>query len=229
MKLKLRELADVQIGYQHRDAVHHDASGSHRLIQVKDVESGGKHDEQFPEPAAWRIWAGDLEHITPRADAGRYLLETGDLLFVSRGPNNVAIPLVRASFQPFPERWENVIAAYTFYIVRPDRSRVLPEYLAWVINQPTAQMYLTAQARGTVAKLLPKGAFEELEIPLPPLAVQHQIVELERLRAKEEQLLRQLIAARQRLMQQACHEVIQRDQVAESHPDQQEPSRGRQD
>ena len=47
---------------------------------------------------------------------------------------------------------------------------VLPEYLAWFINQPPAQAYLTQQSRGTLVKLMPKSLFEKLEVPVPPLA-----------------------------------------------------------
>ena len=86
---------------------------------------------------------------------------------------------------------------------------MLAEYLAWFINQPPAQAFLTRQSRGTLVKLLPKSVFEELEVPVPPLAVQRQVMEIENLRAREEGQLKRLIAARQRLVQRACLDAVE--------------------
>ena len=85
----------------------------------------------------------------------------------------------------------------------------MPEYLAWFINQPPAQAYLAQQSRGTLVKLLPKNVFEELEVPVPPLPVQRQIIEIESLRAREEGLLKRLISARLRLVQRACLDAVE--------------------
>ena len=80
---------------------------------------------------------------------------------------------------------ENTVAFYYFYILRPNLDRVDPEYLAWFINQPTTQTCLERLPRVPHIKIIPKSAFEELEVVLPPLATQRAIVELERLRQKE--------------------------------------------
>ena len=117
--------------------------------------------------------------------------------------------MIERRFKPFPDDWDDLIPAYTFYILRPDPSRVLPEYLAWFINQPPAQAFLAQQSRGTLVKLLPKSVFEELEVPVPPLAVQRQVMDIEHLRAREEGLLKRLIAARRRLVQRTCLDAVE--------------------
>ena len=85
-------------------------------------------------------------------------------------------------------------------IVRPDRDRVLPEYLAWAINQPDAQRRLGAEAQGTSLRMIPMAALEDLEIAVPDLSTQRRIVELDALARQEGQLLRQLAARREELV-----------------------------
>lgn len=207
--MRLGEVAEISIGYQHREKISHVEHGSHRLIQGKDVVRAEVQPDGASEPVGWRIAVDNLDRVTPKGDAARYSLRPGDLLFVSRGTTNIAVPLTEQTVRPFPDHWDDLIPAYTFYILRPDLNRVLPEYLAWFINQPPAQAYLTQQSRGTLVKLMPKSLFEELEVPIPPLAVQRQVMEIEDLRAYEEGLLKRLIAARQRLVQQACLSAIE--------------------
>lgn len=204
MRRKLHDIAEVQLGYQHREKISHVEHGSHRLIQGKDVVRSDSVTGNSDQPVGWRLLTDNLDRVTPKGDAERYRLQPGDVLFVSRGTTNIAVPLNEHTVQPLPDDWNEIIPAYTFYILRPDRSRVIPEYLAWYINQPIAQAFLAQQSRGTLVKLLPKTIFEDLEVPVPSLSVQQQVMQVEALRGREESLLRQLIAARQRLVQQTC-------------------------
>jgi hypothetical protein len=204
MNRKLKDIAEIMLGYQHREKVSHIEHGTHRLIQGKDLVSSESLLQAAEQPVGWRIVTDNLNRVTPKGDAARYALRPGDVLFVSRGTSNVAVPLNQETVTPFPDCWDDIIAAYTFYVVRPDAQHVLPEYLAWVINQAPAQSYLASQSRGTLVKLLPKSIFEELDVPVPPLALQRQVMELEQLRAHEQSLLKRLIAARQRVVQHTC-------------------------
>jgi len=85
-------------------------------------------------------------------------------------------------------------------IVRPDKERVLPEYLAWAINHPEAQRRLTAEAQGTSLRMIPMAALENLQIPVPDLPTQKRIVELNALVRQESRLLRQLADRREELV-----------------------------
>lgn len=207
-KYKLGEIAEIAIGYQHREKVSHVEHGTHRLIQGKDIVRSEELVDGSDDQSGWRVLTQELDQVTPKGDASRYRIQPGDLLFVSRGTNNIAVPLVEPFITPMPFDWSALIPAYVFYILRPDRQRVLPEYLAWFINQPPTQAYLARHSRGTLVKLLPKSVFEELELPVPPLEKQQIIVELERLRTREEFLLKKLADARRRLIQQTCLAAI---------------------
>jgi hypothetical protein len=195
--MKLRDIAEIQIGYQHRDKGHPinmGSTGTHRIIQIKDLDL----EEQFKREVIGRggsapyIWLDNLYQVTPAGDAERYLVSQGDVLFLSRGQRTCAVPILQTL--------ENTVASYYFYILRPDPDRVDPEYLAWFINQPTTQACLERLQRGSHIKIIPKSAFEELEVVLPPRATQRAIVELERLRQKEAYTMSLLAQARKRLV-----------------------------
>ncbi len=196
-EMKLRDIAEIQIGYQHRDktrAIGMDSTGTHQVIQIKDLDL----EEQFKDEVIARggvvpyVWSKGLSQATPSGDAKRYLVSQGDVLFLSRGQRTYAVPIV--------ESLENTVASYYFYILRPDAKRVNSHYLAWFINQPTAQAFLERHQRGSHIKIIPKSAFEELEVILPTLDTQRTIVALERLRQKEEHIMSRLAYARKRLV-----------------------------
>jgi len=195
--MMLRDIAEIQIGYQHRDKGHPITTGStgtHRIIQIKDLDL----EEPFKREVIGRggsapyVWLNNLYQVTPAGDAERYLVSQGDVLFLSRGQRTYAVPVLQAL--------ENTVASYYFYILRPDADYVDPEYLAWFINQPTAQACLERLQRGSHIKIIPKSAFEELDVVLPPLATQRAIVELERLRQREAYTMSRLVQARKRLV-----------------------------
>ena len=195
--MKLRDIAEIQIGYQHRDKGHPITTGStgtHRIIQIKDLnlEEPFKREVIGRGGSAPYVWLDNLYQVTPAGDAERYLVSQGDVLFLSRGQRTYAVSVLQAL--------ENTVASYYFYILRPDADHVDPEYLAWFINQPTAQACLERLQRGSHIKIIPKSAFEELEVVLPPLATQRAIVELERLRQREAYIMSRLVQVRKRLI-----------------------------
>ena len=80
-------------------------------------------------------------------------------------------------------------------MTKPDK--VLPEYLNWYISQRDAQIFLTSRAKGTVQKMISKQAIEDLEVALPTLEKQKNIVELATLIAREQTLLHTLADKRE--------------------------------
>lgn len=194
---KVREIAEIQIGYQNRDSARPASAltkGSHRIIQIKDLDPERRFKSMILDRGgiAPYVWPKNIFWITPPGDAERYLVKRGDVLFLSRGQKPFAV----AVSDDLPQ----TIASYYFYILRPDSNRILPEYLAWFINQPSAQAYLESRQLGSHIKMVPKLAFEELAVALPPLATQRAIVALEKLRQKEEHFMAQLAKARKRLI-----------------------------
>lgn len=71
-----------------------------------------------------------------------------------------------------------VVAAPLLRIWVAELDMVLPEYLNWFISQRDAQIFLTSMAKGTAVKMISKEALEDLEVALPSVEKQKNIVEL---------------------------------------------------
>lgn len=123
----------------------------------------------------------------------RYFVRGGEVVFRSRGEPNVAAAIP----DPLPEP---VVVIVPLVIVRPNSHQILPEYLAWAINQPDAQRRLGVEAQGTGLRMIPMAALEDLEIAVPDLPTQRRIVELDALARQEGQLLRQLATRKEELV-----------------------------
>jgi restriction endonuclease S subunit len=201
MKIALQDITDIQIGYQHRDRkekkarpINMSSAGSHRIIQIKDLDIEGRFKKVVIEQGGLYpyVWPGSLYAVTPLGNPEPYLVGRGDVLFLSKGQSNFAIPIL--------EDLERTVASYYFYILRPDRAQILPEYLAWYINQPKAQASLGKDLRQSVIKMIPKRVLAQLEIVVPPMEKQKALIHLERLRQREEYLMSRIVEERKRLI-----------------------------
>lgn len=173
MKLKIKDIADIQIGYQFRKKIEPVTDGTHAIIQMRDFDDN--NELNFIE----------LSRVKLAEVPDRYLVNKNDVLFLSRGHSNFAFAIT--------DPLESTIAASYFFILRVKTDKVLPEYLAWCINQFPAQKYLHSSARrGTHMPLVPKSAFENLKVHVPDIKTQKSIVELNRLLDRENELIRKL-------------------------------------
>ena len=179
--MRLRELSDIHSGYTARGRLEPLPEGGVPALQLRDVGTEGA----TPGPDFQRYDLGKLPD--------RYFVRGGEVVFRSRGEPNAAA----AIRDPLPEP---AVVIVPLVIVRPDRARVLPEYLAWAINQPDAQRRLGAEAQGTSLRMIPMAVLENLEIAVPDLPTQKRIVELNALARQEGKLLRQLAARREELV-----------------------------
>lgn len=96
-------------------------------------------------------------------------LEHGDIVFVARGASNYAV----VADTP-PER--TVLSPHFFQIRIHEDSGILPEFLAWQINQAPAQKYFTQSSEGSAVVGVRKGMLENLEIICPPPSEQGEIM-----------------------------------------------------
>lgn len=176
--MRLAELCDIHSGYTARGRLEPLQAGGVPALQLRDVGTNG----EAPGPDFQRY---DLNKLSDR-----YFVRGGEVVFRSRGEPNAAA----AIRDPLPEP---VVVIVPLVIVRPDKDRVLPEYLAWAINQPDAQRRIGAEAQGTSLRMIPMAVLENLEIAVPDLLTQKRIVELNALARQEGQLLRQLASRRE--------------------------------
>ena len=170
MKKKLKEITSVQMGYSFRSRLEASEGGGVAVIQMKDLLDDNT------------VGCDGLVRINMEAMKDHHLAQRGDLVFRSRGSLTTAAVLLE-------DPGKAVVAAPLLRIRVTKKDLVLPEYLNWYISQRDAQIFLTSRAKGTVQKMISKQAIEDLEVALPSLEKQKNIVELAMLIAREKVLL----------------------------------------
>ena len=178
MKMKIKKLVTVQTGYSFRSRLEASEGGSVAVIQMKDLLNDNT------------VGCDALVKIDMEAVKEHHLAQKGDLVFRSRGHVTTAAVLLK-------DPGKAVVAAPLLRIRVTNPDTVLPEYLNWYISQRDAQIFLTSRAKGTVQKMISKQAVEDLEVTLPSLKKQKNIVELASLIAREQTLLHTLADKRE--------------------------------
>lgn len=185
---RLSELGSVRTGFQLRGAVQPDETGGNLLIQQGDLR-----DDEIDLARGIRM---NLDR--PERDT----LRSGDVLLRGRGASYGAVLV--------PDVPPDTVAIAPLVVFRPDTDRVLSAYIVWFINRPATQALLAASAHGTYVPTVSARLFSDLELPLPPLAVQRQVAETTALLRQERHLAEQLLAKREQWAQAALEQLIQR-------------------
>lgn len=178
MKLKIKQLATVQMGYSFRSRLEASRGGEIAVIQMKDLLQDNT------------VGCKKLVKIEMETVKEHHLAQKGDLVFRSRGQITTAAILLE-------DPGKAVVAAplLRIRITKPDK--ILPEYLNWYISQRDAQIFLASRAKGTVQKMISKQAVEDMEVYLPTLEKQQHIVDLANLSARERAILGMLAEKRE--------------------------------
>jgi restriction endonuclease S subunit len=156
-----------------RDATRPDPKGSYRFVRIGDISQDGT------------LRSDDFPRIEPNEPVNQDLwLCPGDVLFPNRGTRTTALA--------FPINAPRIIVGPQFFIVRPDRTRVMPEYLAWFLRSAQAVAHFESRRKGTYVQIIQRSDLAELAIPLPPLEEQHQIVAVAALALEERELTERL-------------------------------------
>ncbi|HOX27454.1 MAG TPA: restriction endonuclease subunit S [Candidatus Krumholzibacteria bacterium] len=188
MSIRIKDLAEIQIGYQFRQGFDANPFGTHLVVQVRDIDEQSNH----------RLVSAQLARTNLKGDPSRYLVYNGDVLFLSKGRRHSATLV-----EGLP-KGRGAIAAGYFFILRPDAGRVRPDFLSWTINGPQCKAYLQSVARGSGMPFVPKDAFANMTIDLPDLTTQSRIVQLNDLAERESALLERLRTKRTELIHGIC-------------------------
>ncbi len=179
---------------------------SHRLSQpvetVADVRGGiqkGPHRAPAHNPARYLTVAHvQRDHILlsdPRffevsaAELDRWRLLPGDVLIIEG--NGSADQIGRAAL--FRGEIQDCVHQNHVIRIRPDRSKIIPEFLNAYLNSPAGQDEVQAQSRTTSGlRSLSVGRIKQIKVPMPPIIEQHCIVrrlhELQQRRHRLQQL-----------------------------------------
>lgn len=176
----LPDVCTIHSGYTARGRLEDTDDGGVLTIQLGDISADGIiHPE--------RLTRVQLEGLPDR-----YFVRTGDVVFRSRGERNTASVLDDRLREP-------ALAVLPLLVLRPKIDVVMPEYLAWAINQPPAQRHFDLAARGTNIRMIPRSSLDDLNLEIPDIETQTKIVAIDAL-AEQERALALLVAETRRRM-----------------------------
>lgn len=130
-----------------------------------------------------------LKHLRlSKNEMGKLLLKDGDILF-----NRTNSKELVGKCAVFQAQGEYVFASYLIRI-RANSSKANPHFLAYAVNSPIGRQQINALSRQIIGQAnINSVELRGLQIPLPPLSVQKQI--MERVAAGREEITREREAA----------------------------------
>lgn len=188
-RMKIKAIAEIRAGHPFRGSVPEDIFGKVSVVQIKDVDWTGRV-----------TWEGLTKtHLEGRKEPD--WVKTGDVLFVARGTKIVAAYVDDAP--------GFCVCSQYFYLIRITSEEILPEFVAWQINQQPAQTYLVKSAEGTAQVSIRRSMLEDLSIVIPPLEQQQTIITLARLAQQERKLLESLILNREQELRIVAKKLLE--------------------
>jgi len=184
LKTTLSSIASIRTGLFARP----EESGDVVYLQSKHFDENGKLKHGLH---------GDLksENLSKR-----HFLKAGEILFAAKGTKNFA--------SVYEEHNPKAVASTSFFVISVKEEKILPEFLAWFINQPEMKLYLRNSSQSTSMPSISKSTLEALEIPVPSIQVQKSILELTNLRQAELNLKTRIEALRQMQIQHQITELL---------------------
>ena len=190
---RLGDLVALRAGYSFRAAIPEFPDGDVLAVQLRDIKR---------ETVNWSTSVRTRLARAPREDEW---LRRGDILLVFRGTRYLAVALDQV---PEPS-----VASTQFMLLRVLESEtLLPEFLAWQINQPFAQAYFQKAAEGTAQQSLRRGVIEALEVVVPSVRQQHTVMELVSQVRSERELVEEQLRTREQEVFGVAMELLWNDE-----------------
>ena len=187
MKNQLNKLAYIRAGHPFRGRIEEAPDSNEYVVQLKDVDA--------MEGVAWK----SLMPTSVKARGMPYWIESGDILFMARGPRNFAVYVDDVAVK--------AVCSPHFFHFRLTAEQILPEFLAWQINQEPAQTYFQRSREGSRQPSIRRNVLGALPIAIPSLKTQKQIVALMEKMNEEAQLLAALQEKNQTMMNVIANDI----------------------
>lgn len=179
MQKKLEEIGKISTGVYEKGS----PSGDTFYLQVKHFNEYG----QFREDT---ILSPEI-YLEQRLE--RHLLQDKDLLLTAKGERN------RVCL--YQESIGQSVASSTFFVIRLEESTVLPEFLQWYLNTSKMQSQLTNLSKGTHTLSLSKKSLSKVEVVIPPIDQQEEVLKLQQLWDMERNTTLELLDLKAKLYQ----------------------------
>ena len=191
----LDEIATIAPGITIPGAITHDPTGNCYVLLPRYLSDAG-------DPVDMATIVDPVTVHLPGVQPER-LLYDGDIVFASRGENNRACVVTNCPAYS--------VAPGMFYVLRMKVTTVLPEFLAWALNQQPLQTQIARIRTGAITPLVQREEFKHLTLSLPAIEQQQRIIELARLMHQERALVDQLQTLKSRYYQAIGKKLLTAD------------------
>lgn len=186
---KLVDLVDLIPGHPFRGKIPEAPESRVRVVQMKDVASGQGVS-----------WDNTLRTIIAGKRQPDWL-RTGDVLFQVRGKKNLAVHLDHVPLK--------AVCSPHFFLLRvKPEAHLLPEFLAWQLNQNPAQRYFEKAAEGSRQVSIRKPLLAALPLTAPEIETQKKVAALAELVRIEADALKKLIKNREQMLQALANDLL---------------------
>lgn len=184
MKVKLSDISQLQFGVYHKPKDHGDAA----YLQVKHFDDQGNQTSAVDS------------FLQIDQKNGSHLLSDGDILLVGKGHRNFAWTY-RSAFGP-------AMASSIFFVVKPNREKVIPDFLTTIFNMPQTQTHFQTLGAGSSIPSIRKSELEAFSFKLPALELQEKAISIQQIYNKDIELSRKILAEKQRIYQAVIKNII---------------------
>lgn len=184
MQQKIKNYANIISGYTFRGAVEADKNGNTFVLQAKNIIS-----------AQSLVDTEGLTQVLFTGSRGAYFLQNGDVVVVSRG---TGVGSYRSAVWKLDVK--NILASASLLIVRITDNKLLPEYLSLYFNSPLGQGQFFKIVSGASIQTIPRSKFEELNIFIPPLQKQQQVIDLAENIRQQQQIIQRQTQIKQKIL-----------------------------
>ncbi|WP_412972945.1 restriction endonuclease subunit S [Glaciecola sp. MF2-115] len=184
----LKDIAEIKAGHPFRGRIQPENDGAVRAVQLKDVDKDGLI-----------VW----DSLVKTEITGRKVpnwLQKGDILFAARGFRNVAAYI--------DTEFKNIVCAQHFFHIRLHTNTILPEFLAWHLNQHTSQKHFAKYSQGSAVASIPRGFLASTPLSVPDINQQQTAVSFYNACIREKQILQTLIKNRELQMEGVAKQLL---------------------
>ncbi|MDR9443169.1 MAG: restriction endonuclease subunit S [Schleiferiaceae bacterium] len=184
MKMKLSHVGQCHFGLYAKPT----SSGNIPYLQAKHFDD-------------WGHVSTPIDTCIPSNGKTRdHLLEDGDVLLAGKG--------LRRFAWTYTEDFGPAIASSIFFVIKPDPSRVVPQFLALLLNLPESRSHFQTLGAGSSVPSIRKSELLNFALELPPLPDQERMVRLKELHDQDLQLSHKIIDAKRNLFEAMVKKLI---------------------
>lgn len=189
-----------------------------KISELADVQGGmvlSRKEAKTPDNAACRYQRLTLRSFDENGHIDKNELEIfhaceslENALFTQEG--DVVIRLFSPMYPVHIETgYENILVPSQFAVLRvKDPAEIMPEYLRLCLAQKSVQERILSLESGTAQKTVRIKTVVDLEIPVKPMQVQWEAVQIDRLSRKRESMYRELIENERILTEHLIEKII---------------------